>query len=67
MFLYAVFEMGMDRDILVAVFLDKGDAMKFVKACPLEIRSMIPIPNDALTVAAWYALRDAATNQLNGE
>jgi hypothetical protein len=62
--IYAVFEMGLDRDILVAVFLDKGDAIKFVRSCTLEIRSMIPIPMDDLTVAAWHVLKDEAMNQL---
>ena len=57
--LYVVFEMGMDRDIMVAVFLDSADAKDFVGA-QQETRYVVPIPAIEQTVVDWYNFREKA-------
>jgi len=62
--LYVVFEMGMDRDIMVAVFLDSVDASNFVDARQ-ETRYVVPIPAIEQTVVDWYKFREKANSALD--
>ena len=62
--LYVVFEMGMDRDIMVAVFLDSADAKDFVGA-QQETRYVVPIPAIEQTVVDWYSFREKANSALD--
>lgn len=64
--LYVVFEMSMDRDIMVAVFLDSVDASNFVDARQ-ETRYVIPIPATGQTVVDWYNFREKANETLDNQ
>jgi len=64
--LYVVFEMGMDRDIMLAVFLDSVDAINFADARQ-EIRYVVPIPAIEQTVVDWYSFREKANQTLEAE
>jgi len=62
--LYVVFEMGMDRDIMVAVFLDSVDARNFV-GVRQETRYVVPIPAIEQTVVDWYNFREKANQTID--
>ena len=62
--LYVVFEMGMDRDIMVAVFLDSVDASNFADARQ-ETRYVVPIPAIEQTVVDWYNFREKANQTID--
>jgi len=62
--LYVVFEMGMDRDIMVAVFLDSVDASNFADARQ-ETRYVVPIPAIEQTVVDWYSFREKANQTID--
>ena len=64
--LYVVFEMGMDRDIMVAVFLDNVDARNFVDARQ-ETRYVVPIPATEQTIVDWYKFREKAHTVLEAK
>ena len=62
--LYVVFEMAQIRDIMVAVFLDSGDASNFADARQ-ETRYVVPIPATKQTVVDWYNFREKANSALD--
>lgn len=62
--LYVVFEMGMGRDIMVAVFLDSVDASNFVGA-QQETRYVVSIRATSDTITDWYNFREKANEAID--
>jgi len=62
--LYVVFEMAQSRDIMTAVFLDKLDALGFVRESQSEVRYVVAVPATDDTITDWYNFREKANRTL---
>jgi len=52
--LYVVFEMALDRDIMIAIFLDETDAYSFANNTKLDTRYVVAISATDDILINWY-------------
>lgn len=62
--IYVVYEMSLERDIMIAVFLDEQDAYQFAKTS-VDNRYVVPVPTVEDVTKSWYNLKEKSIEAID--